>query len=109
MVAHQTSVESRPADTVIETVARMEASVASGDWARVEQLAVRLRHIVIEVPESERQAVIVSVGRCLDRLQTKVLQSRGEVGDKLSDIRRGRVANRAYGQQDRRDPNSPLR
>ncbi len=64
MVAHQTSIESRPADTAIETVARMEASVVSGDWVLVEQLAVRLRHIVIEVPESERQAVIVSVGHC---------------------------------------------
>ncbi len=109
MVANQASIESRPADTAIETVARMEASVASGDWVRAEQLAVRLRHIVIEVPESERQAVIVSVGHCLDRLQTKVLQSRGEASEKLTDIRRGRVANRAYGQPDRRDPNSPLR
>lgn len=109
MPANQATIESRPADLAIETVARMEALATSGDWSGVEQLAVRLRHIVIEVPESERQAVIVSIGHCLDRLQTKVLESRGEVSEKLTDIRRGRAANKAYGQPDRRDANSPLR
>jgi len=109
MVANQASIELPPADAAIDTVAQMEASVANGDWVRVEQLAVRLRHLVIDVPEGERQAVIVSVSHCLDRLQTKVLQSRGEVSEKLTDIRRGRIANRAYGEPDRRDPNLPLR
>lgn len=109
MAASQATIESRPADLAMETVARMEALAASGDWSRVEQLAVRLRHIVMEVPEHERQAVIVSIGHCLDRLQTKVQVSRGEISEKLTDIRRGQVATRAYGQPDRRSPNSPLR
>lgn len=109
MVAHQASIESRPADLAMETVARMEAFGASGEWGRVDQLAVRLRHIVLEVPEVEREAVIVSISHCLERLQIKVLAARGEVSEKLTDIRRGRVANRAYGQPDRRAPDSPLR
>lgn len=109
MIANQATIESRPADLAMETVARMEAFGASGDWNRVDQLSVRLRHIVLEVPEDEREAVIVSISHCLERLHIKVLTARGEVSEKLTDIRRGRVANRAYGQPDRRVPNSPLR
>jgi len=109
MLANQVTIELRPADLAIETVARMEALATRGDWSDVEQLTVRLRHTVLEVPESERQAVIVTIGHCLDRLQTKVLESRGEVSEKLTDIRRGRAANIAYGQPDRRDANSALR
>ena len=109
MAANQATIDARPADVAMDLVARMEALAESSEWSRVEQLAVRLRNTVLEIPESERQAAIVSIGHCLERLQIKVLVSRGEVTEKLSDIRRGRVATRAYGQPERRAPDSPLR
>jgi hypothetical protein len=109
MAANQATISARPADVAMDTIARMEALAASGEWSRIEQLAVRLRNAILEIPEDERQATIVSVGHCLERLQIKVLVSRGEVTEKLSDIRRGRVATRAYGQPERRAPDSPLR
>ena len=109
MAANQATIAAQPADVAMDVVARMEALAESGDWSRVEQLAVRLRHTVLEIPENQRQATIASIGHCLERLQIKVLGSRGEVTEKLSDIRRGRVATRAYGQPERRAPDSPLR
>jgi hypothetical protein len=109
MVANQARVDANPADVAMDMVARMEALAASGDWSRIEQLVVRLRNTILEIPESERQATITSISHCLERLQIKVLVSRGEVAEKLSDIRRGQVATRAYGQPERRSPDSPLR
>ena len=109
MAANSARIEASPADVAMDMMARMESLAESGDWNRVEQLAVRLRNIVLEIPESDREASIVSISHCLERLQVKVLVSRGEVTEKLSDIRRGRVATRAYGQPERRAPESPLR
>lgn len=109
MVANQARLPDSPADVAMDIVARMEALAVDGDWGRIEQLAVRLRSTILEIPQQERQAAIVSVGQCLERLQIKVLVSRGEVAEKLSDIRRGQVARRAYGQPERRAPDSPLR
>lgn len=109
MAANSARIEASPADVAMDMMARMESLAESGDWNRVEQLAVRLRNIVLEIPESDREASIVSISHCLERLQVKVLVSRGEVTEKLSDIHRGRVATRAYGQPERRAPDSPLR
>lgn len=109
MGANQANIESSPADIAMDLMARMESLAESGDWNRVERLAVRLRNTVLEVPESERQACVVSISHCLERLQVKVLVARGEVTEKLSDIRRGQLATRAYGQPERRAPDSPLR
>ena len=109
MAANQARIESDPADVAIDMMARMESLAESGDWNRVEQLAVRLRNVVLEIPESDREAAIVSISHCLERLQVKVLVARGDVTEKLTDIRRGQVATRAYGQPERRAPDSPLR
>lgn len=109
MVASHATIDATPGDIAIDTVARMESLADSGEWSRVEQLALRLKALVLEVPENERQALISSISHCLERLQIKVLVSRGEVTDKLSEIRRGRAATRAYGQPERRAPDSPLR
>ncbi|HNP64367.1 MAG TPA: hypothetical protein PKH39_10580 [Woeseiaceae bacterium] len=109
MAANQASVNARPADLAMDIVARMESLADSGEWSRIEQLAARLRNVLLEIPIDERQAAIVSIGHCLERLQIKVLVSRGEVAEKLSEIRRGQVATRAYGQPERRAPDSPLR
>ncbi len=109
MAGNQARIEASPADVAIDMMARMESLAESGDWNRVEQLAVRLRNTILEIPQAERRASIISIGHCLERLQIKVLVSRGEVTEKLSDIRRGRVATRAYGQPERRAPDSPLR
>ena len=109
MAANQASVNASPADHAMDIVARMEALADSGEWSRIEQLAARLCSVLLDIPDKERQAAIVRISPCFERLQIKVLVSRGEVAEKLSDIRRGQVATRAYGQPDRRATDSRLR
>jgi len=109
MVASQATIEACPGDIALDIMGRMDALAANDEWSRIEQLAARLRSVILEVPESERHAVVVAVGHCLERVQTKALVSRGEVTDKLAEIRRGQVATRAYRQPSVRDSNAPLR
>ncbi|MCH9695728.1 MAG: hypothetical protein K0U72_14530 [Gammaproteobacteria bacterium] len=98
MVANQITLELTPEDTVLEMLERMEALAANGEWDRTERLASRLKSAVLDIPEQSRQSTVVAVSHSLERVQTMALSSRSEVKDKLSGIRRGQVATRAYGQ-----------
>ena len=98
MAANQAMIDASPAEIAVDMMARMEALAASSEWSRVEQLAVRLKSAVLDVPENERQSVAVAIAHSLERVQTIALVSHGEVKEKLSEIHRGRAATRAYGQ-----------
>ncbi len=98
-----------PTDMAMDMVSRMESLSANGEWNRVERLALRLKSAILEIPESEREAVVIAVSRRFERVQTVALVSRSELTDKLSEIRRGRVATRAYGEPKTWESNAPLR
>ncbi len=98
MVANQATVETSPSDLAMDTVSRMEELAVNGEWYRVEKLAVRLKSVILEIPDNERQSLLAAVNRRFERVQTIALVSRNELKDKLSEIRRGRIATRAYGQ-----------
>ena len=97
MVASRAKMESSPGAMALELAESMELLASKGEWNRVEQIAVRLRTVVLDVPGHERREVVQYVNRCLERVQTQVLGSRNDVTDKLSEIRRGRDATKAYG------------
>ena len=82
---------------VEEMTAQMEQIAGEGDWQTVEQLALRIRNALGGIPESERVAAVQRVQQCIERVQTSALAARHEVTEKLSDIRRGRIATHAYG------------
>jgi len=109
MVANQAMINACPGDIALDMMGRMDALAANDEWHGIEQLALRLRGMILEVPESERRSVVIAVRHCLERVQTRVLVARGEVTDKLAEIRRGQVATRAYGQPSGRNPQSLLR
>jgi hypothetical protein len=109
MVATEATTDTKPAAIVLEMLERMEALAANGEWDRTERLAVRIKSAVLDVPEDERQSVVVAVSQTLERVQTRALSSRSEVTDKLSGIRRGRAATRAYGQPPAGSPSAALR
>ncbi len=98
MVANQATVEASPSDLAMDTVSRMEELAVNGEWYRVEKLAVRLKSAILEIPDNERQPLLAAVNRRFERVQTIALVSRNELKDKLSEVRRGRIATRAYGQ-----------
>lgn len=111
MVANRATAEVSPGRMAREMAKNMEEMAASGQWSGVEHIVVRLRSVVLEVPEPERREVMEFVNYCLERVRTQALTSRGEVTGKLSEIRRGRDAARAYGGSlaPRREPETELR
>jgi hypothetical protein len=109
MVANQASIDMSPGDQALDMVSRMEALAVKGEWTRVEQLAVRLKSAILDTPEDQRQSLVMAVNRHFERVQTLALVSRGELKDKLSEIRRGRIATRAYGQPRPLASNATLR
>lgn len=81
---------------VHEMALSMESFAAAGNWDRVTEIAAALRHAVMHVPESLRRDSLLLAQRCLKHVQSMAQDSRGEVTDKLSALRRGRDATRAY-------------
>ncbi len=97
MVANRATTEGSPGQMARDMAKNMEELAANGQWDGVEQIVVRLRSVVLEVPEQDRREVMNFINACLERVRTQALTSRGEVTGKLSEIRRGRDAARAYG------------
>ena len=96
--ADTTVADSGPGGAALETVTRMEAAAANGEWARTEKLAASLRAAIAEVPDAQRNRTTQAVLRVLERVQTIALTSRVDALEKLSEIRRGRIAQQAYTQ-----------
>lgn len=102
MVASQAAMEQSrtggtPAEIVLEMAASMEASAEHGEWDRVEEIAQRLRSAVMQVPEADRRGSLLAAQRSTEKVQALADSARHDVTGKLSDIRRGRDAAKAYG------------
>lgn len=87
-----------PEREAFELATLMENAAARQEWARAEKLALQVRNALLRVPEPDRAAVASELSQVVDRIRTSALTSRAEVIARLSEIRRGRVAQRAYAQ-----------
>lgn len=96
MVASHAVMEQGPRGVVMEMTATMESFAASGDWERVEEIAIRLKHAVMAVPEEQRREALFEAQRGMDQVRALALEAKSEVTGKLSAIRRGEDARRAY-------------
>jgi len=101
MAARPETLDLNPAAVAMQLATRMEALAASAQWDKVEQLTVRIRNTLLEIPDRERRAAVLEVTQSFERVQTLALASRHDVTDKLSEIRRGRAATAAYDQSGR--------
>lgn len=98
MVANNVTIEANPAARILDMASLMERVAANGEWKRTEQLAAKLKTAVLEVPARERGRLMTSIVDSIEKVQTMAMASRAEVTEKISGIRRGRDATRAYGQ-----------
>lgn len=96
MAASQSIVEQSPDTVASEMSERMEANAAAGDWQRVEEIAVRLRSVVMQVPVAKRRTILVAIRRSIDKVQSAAKNAHHDVTGKLSAIRRGQDATKAY-------------
>ncbi len=75
----------------------MEAAAEQGEWGRVEEFSEQLRTIIANVPADERRTAIETAQRATRKMHERAESARHEITDKLSEIRRGRSAAKAYG------------
>lgn len=96
MVASQAVVKQSASTIAIEMSAQMEVLASYGDWDQVEELAVRLRAAVMDVPENERRNVIKAVQRHTDKVADLARQARQDVTGRIHELRKGQAAKKAY-------------
>ncbi|MGB5257961.1 MAG: hypothetical protein WBN07_11870 [Woeseiaceae bacterium] len=96
MVASQAALEENPVTVALQMAAEMEALADAGEWERIEEIAVQLRAAVMNVPVAERSALLLAVQRSTDKVAAGAKQARQTVSDKISELRRGQVAKKAY-------------
>ena len=96
MVATPAAIKNEPGADALEMTALMEELAAAGDWQRVRAIAAKLCDIMPHIPQGERRQVLQSARRSTDKVQSLARFASREVTDKLSAIRRGRDATRAY-------------
>ncbi len=96
MVASQAVISDTPESIVLEMSKRMETLAAAGDWDEVEDIAVRLRNAVLEVPEANRRPVLLAVQRTAAKVAEGARAARQTVSGKISELRLGQVAKKAY-------------
>ena len=96
MVASQAQMQRDAAAVVAEILSNMDAFAERGEWDHVEDTAAKLRHALLQVPEQERRDALLQARRTLDRIRERAERARGDVTDRLSALRRGRDAARAY-------------
>ncbi len=56
----------------------------------------RLKAAILEIPLQDREEIVREAARCIERVQTVVLTAKQDTSEKLGEIRKGRVASRAY-------------
>jgi len=97
MVASKAAMTESPGAVVREMSEYIEALVDEGDWVEVEDMLVRLRGALLNVPEDERRDLIIVVQQITDKVAAKAEQAREGLAGRLSTLKRGRRARTAYG------------
>lgn len=96
MAANPEMTAERPEALALDIAAQMAGLVERGAWSDVENLAVRLRAAVMNVPEAERRQVILDVQRVTNKASAEAEHAQRDVTEKLSALRRGQAATEAY-------------
>jgi 5-methylthioribose kinase len=96
MAANPAVFHDSAASAVIEMSERIEALAAAAEWDQIEDITVRLQAAVTKVPEAERRAVLLAVQCSIDNVANAARLARQSVSGKLTELRRGQVAKKAY-------------
>jgi len=96
MVASQAAITESAATIALEMAEHMETLAAAGEWDQIEDIVARVRGVVMNVPENERRAIIQSVQRSAERVADEARMARQDVTGKISELRRGQAAKKAY-------------
>ena len=76
--------------------ARMEELAVAGEWNEVAHLMTRRNSMLQSIAGPQREATLVAARRTTIRVQRQAETARQEVGEKLSQLQRGRRATDSY-------------
>jgi len=96
MVASQADVKKSPESIALAMSGQIESLADAGNWGEIQDLLIRLHGIVMDVPEAERRSVLQAIQRSADTVAAKANNARQDVTSKLTDLRRGQAATKAY-------------
>lgn len=92
----RTTPQGSPEVVVLHMIASMEALAAEEDWQGVENISENFGRVVLQIPADERRDTLLAVQRSIENVQAAALEARHQVSDKLTSIKRGKDATRAY-------------
>ena len=84
------------AEIALQLADQMRVLAGAGEWDDIEEIAIQLQRAVMLVPLSERRAVLHTLKRSTDDVATEAKKARRDVTGKISGLRRGQVAKKAY-------------
>ncbi len=96
MVASQAVLAESPAHVALELLAQMEALAEAGEWEHIEDVAIRLRGTVMDIPEAERGPVLVAAQRCIEQVAADARKARRSITGEMHELRKGQAAKKAY-------------
>ena len=91
----RTAVET-PESVVLEMSEHMTMLAEAGDWEELERLAIRLRSVFTNVPESKRRGLVDTLQQRLTAVTREAKKARKDVSLELGQLRRGQMATKAY-------------
>ena len=96
MVASQAVLAESPAHVALALVEQMETLAAAGEWDHIEDVAIRLRGAVMDIPESERGPVLVAAQHCIEKVAAEAQRARRTITGEMHELRKGQAARKAY-------------
>lgn len=96
MVASQAVLAESPVHIALALIEQMEALARACDWEHIEDVAIRLRGAVMDIPESERGPILVAAQHGIERVAAAAHQARKSITGEIHGLRKGQEAKKAY-------------
>ena len=96
MQANRQPTAESAATIALQLAEQMRALAGGGEWDDIEPNPEQLKRAVMLVPLSERRPVLQALKRSTDSVAAEVKKARKDVTGKISELRRGQAAKKAY-------------
>ena len=96
MVASRDSMAQSAEAELRQITDEMTSMAAGEEWHQVEVLAAKLENVVLRLPVAKRRTALLELRLTIEKLATEAQSARRDVADRLSTLRRGQNAAKAY-------------
>jgi len=96
MVASQAVLAESPAHVALALVEQMQTLAEAGEWEHIEDVSIRLRGAVMDIPEPERGPVLLAAQHCIEKVAAEANKARRVITSEMHELRKGQAAKKAY-------------